>query len=59
MAWMTADGETGRMVWADKTNRRTGLDGTVRLVNGKWVRTESKREPMADWRAGSSRVVNS
>lgn len=58
MAWMTADGETKRLLWRDRTSVRSGLDTTTRLINGVWVTVPAARAPMVSWRAGSSMVVS-
>jgi hypothetical protein len=59
MSWMTADGETGRTVWRDRTAVRARHEAVTRLVNGEWVTVDATRPTMVSWRAGSSRVVES
>lgn len=56
MSWMTADGETGRTVWRDRTVVRARHESVTRLVDGEWVTVAALRPTMTDWRAGSSRV---
>lgn len=57
MAAITVEGDTGRMVWRDRTQRRPRHVSTVRRVRGAWVATVPTAPVMTDWRKGSSYVT--
>jgi hypothetical protein len=45
---MTASGETGRVVYRDRTRVRPRHEESVRLVNGQWVRVPAQVSAMVD-----------